>query len=579
MILDINEECRNCTVVFDGRPEKIQVALKHLRVIGQSTNGGNGADAGARSQKVVAKQIAEEMRLVDLPAVQALGSELQELRNALQSAQKKLTSYEARDEKQAQEILQLTRELSSVKEEELQADLAVARAEAASQEMMAQVALHRQELAEEQRLTAFLRQQLEDVPQQEAKILKELELLRSEYQALAAKDSSQAWKSEAAACETLRAEMAAEQARHELELVQTAEGGLPEIHSSEVQNALFQAASTGYLAETLQQHQLQLTEALRCQLPDGTTVLHVAVAGAAPLAMLALLEEQQESEQLAVLNCRAGRLQRTPLQLHISSAKACGASVAQLLQLRADPALKDLEGSTAFLDCAALGKCQLAQTLLQFSGDLLPYELDAWHRTALHRAAQQGHVETVELLMQVSVPVDALDDDGRSALDYARAQQQEEVVRLLDPKAETFGEQHGQAFHHFVPAEGPSAFDHFNVYGANARTEAFGVATEGPSAADHFNVSKAQTPPPSSPWGVEALREKEKDLGGRRARPAAEEPQEPQSDIDQSTVKPGDGQEGSLRKRLGQRPTWSQQVSPGRRADECDDEASWGSWF
>ncbi|CAL1141806.1 unnamed protein product [Cladocopium goreaui] len=416
VILDINEECRNCTVVFDGRPEKIQVALKHLRVIGQSTNGGNGADAGARSQKVVAKQIAEEMRLVDLPAVQALDSELQGLRNALQSAQKKLTSYEARDEKQAQEILQLTRELSSVKEEELQADLAVARAEAASQEMMAQVALHRQELAEEQRLTAFLRQQLEDVPQQEAKILKELELLRSEYQALAAKDSSQAWKSEAAACETLSAEMAAEQARHELELVQTAEGGLPEIHSSEVQNAVFQGAE------------------------------------------------------------------------------------------------------------------------------------------------------------------DALDDDGRSALDYARAQQQEEVMRLLDPKAETsFGEQHGQAFHHFVPAEGPSAFDHFNAYGANTRPEAFGVATEGPSAADHFNVSKAQTPPPpSSPWGVEALREKE-DLG-RRARPAAEEPQE-QSDIDNSTVKPGDGQEGSLRKRLGKGPTWSQQVSPGRRADECDDEASWGSWF
>jgi hypothetical protein len=31
-------------------------------------------------------------------------------------------------------------------------------------------------------------------------------------------------------------------------------------------------------------------------LPDGTTVLHVAVAGAAPLDMLALLEEQHESE-------------------------------------------------------------------------------------------------------------------------------------------------------------------------------------------------------------------------------------------------------------------------------------------
>ena len=41
-----------------------------------------------------------------------------------------------------------------------------------------------------------------------------------------------------------------------------------------------------------------------------------------------------------LLNCRAGPLQRTPLQLHISSAEACGASVAQLLQLRADPSLK-----------------------------------------------------------------------------------------------------------------------------------------------------------------------------------------------------------------------------------------------
>lgn len=335
--------------------------------------------------------------------------------------------------------------------------------------------------------------------------------------------------------------------------------------------------------------------------------------------------------------------------------------------------------------------------------------------------------------MQVSVPVDALDDDGRSALDYARAQQQEEVMRLLDPKAETNQapqtEQHGQvpipppvlgerefavpayqihtfapraeaayvgpprvseaqalgsslgsqvdvaglhapralspafsrtslgaAFGHFVPTEGPSAFDHFNVYGANAQPEAhyradspqsaFGVPTEGPSAADHFNVysGKAQTPPPPPPprgmgfrsasdtrlgdrlyggpnrmgseerlperpkslapsrrssgspmaerrigkvtaamrslSGVEALREKgEKDLGGRRARAAAEAPQ---NDLDlESTVKPGDGQEGdSLRKRLGKRPTWSsQQVSPGRRADECDDEPSWGSWF
>jgi hypothetical protein len=38
-----------------------------------------------------------------------------------------------------------------------------------------------------------------------------------------------------------------------------------------------------------------------------------------------------------------------------------------------------------------------------FSCFTRPKELDARHRTALHRAAQQGHVETVELLMQVEM--------------------------------------------------------------------------------------------------------------------------------------------------------------------------------
>lgn len=457
VILDINEECRNCTVVFDGRPEKIQVALKHLRVIGHSNQTNLAPDGGARSQKVLAKQIAEEMRLADLPAVQALDVELQELRNALQSAQKRLKSYEVKDEKQAEEILELTRELHKVKQEELQSDLATARSEAAAQEMLAQVALQRQELTEERRLVASLQRQVEhgDTPAEAATLHKELELLRSEYQTLAAKESTHAWKeydlelrSEAATCETLRAELAAEQAQHELVgQVAQGKGGLKKTITEDMQKMLFKAAAEGTLVELLQQKKLS-SEILSLQAPDGTTLLHMALetSPTAMVAQMALEREKQRFEHTlrvqldhhqhcAILNCRAGAQKQTPLQVLCSSPQATREAVVTLLEMQADPSIKDLTGSTAFLDCATHGRCELVRTLLQCSGDFLPHALDDLHRTALHRAALHGHLETVELLLQVSVPVDAIDDDGHTALDYARAHQQIDVMRVLDPKA------------------------------------------------------------------------------------------------------------------------------------------------
>eukprot|EP00913_Durusdinium_trenchii_P002803 g2594.t1 len=188
------------TVVFDGRQEKVQVALKHLRVVGHKN-----ADAGVppeKTSKVLAKQIAEEMRLTEHPAVQALDVEMQELRKALQNAQTRLKSLEAKDARQADEILQLTRELSTAKQETLQSDLAVARSEAMSQEMLAQLTEKRQELAEEPCKVSLLRKELEQLREEKARAAAQEEL------------NSDAWKAQV---ECLRAELQAEQAQRELQ--------------------------------------------------------------------------------------------------------------------------------------------------------------------------------------------------------------------------------------------------------------------------------------------------------------------------------------------------------------------------
>ncbi|KAI4518586.1 ankyrin, partial [Schizophyllum commune Loenen D] len=49
----------------------------------------------------------------------------------------------------------------------------------------------------------------------------------------------------------------------------------------------------------------------------------------------------------------------------------------------------------------------------------------------LHRAAGEGHVKTVRLLVAGSADLDARDVDGRTPLHHAVTNGQEEVVRLL----------------------------------------------------------------------------------------------------------------------------------------------------
>ncbi|CAK9005893.1 unnamed protein product [Durusdinium trenchii] len=453
VVLDINDECRNCTVVFDGRQEKVQVALKHLRVVGHKN-----ADAGVppeKTSKVLAKQIAEEMRLTEHPAVQALDVEMQELRKALQNAQTRLKSLEAKDARQADEILQLTRELSTAKQETLQSDLAVARSEAMSQEMLAQLTEKRQELAEEQIMAASLRKQLQDAPGNEVSLLrKELEQLREEKARAAAQEelNSDAWKAQV---ECLRAELQAEQAQRELqhELTTAGIGGKLLVKreiSSDVQKVLLKAAFSGTLEAALQEHHVDLSAALRCRESDGSTLLHLAANSEAALRplleMLEAVSRQQhfehalqmellQHELMSSLNC-PGPKRRTPLHLHCLSESATVKSLAQLLELQADPSLQDAAGATAFLECASRGRCEFMLLLLRASGGLGLTEEDHLGRTALHRSAVEGHTEAVRLLVQASAETDALDHQGQTACDLARERQQAAVLMLLEPQAD-----------------------------------------------------------------------------------------------------------------------------------------------
>ncbi|CAJ1392377.1 unnamed protein product [Effrenium voratum] len=239
VILEINDECRNCVVVFDGRKEKVQVALKHLRVVANGRNPDSGASE--RSPKVLAKEIANEMRLADLSTVQVLEAEVQELRCELAKSQRRCEVLSAKAERCFESE-------ACAKQEELQADLVAARAEATAQELQtavaslkadfrqqqaealasardlrSELARQQQELAEERLAAASLRQELHRVSHEPG----------NEFSAKVFEVKGAQW-----------AEQIAEQAQRELAFVR-GEGRRPERGGMEAQLGEFESARAG----------------------------------------------------------------------------------------------------------------------------------------------------------------------------------------------------------------------------------------------------------------------------------------------------------------------------------------------
>mmetsp|Transcript_16923 Transcript_16923/g.54748 ORF Transcript_16923/g.54748 Transcript_16923/m.54748 type:complete len:826 (-) Transcript_16923:126-2603(-) len=104
-----------------------------------------------------------------------------------------------------------------------------------------------------------------------------------------------------------------------------------------------------------------------------------------------------------------------------SSAETSRALAVMLLEASADPIQRDKTGMTPFLECVKAGNCEMMMLLLKGTRGYVLRDLDDHQRSALHWAAKEGQVETVELLLKAGGDADALDADAHTAADVARA--------------------------------------------------------------------------------------------------------------------------------------------------------------
>ena len=73
---------------------------------------------------------------------------------------------------------------------------------------------------------------------------------------------------------------------------------------------------------------------------------------------------------------------------------------------------------------------EAAATLLEQGADIGLGNNEGW--TALFEAANKGHVETVRLLLKQGALPTATDSSGLSPADYARSNDYQQIVELLE---------------------------------------------------------------------------------------------------------------------------------------------------
>ena len=91
---------------------------------------------------------------------------------------------------------------------------------------------------------------------------------------------------------------------------------------------------------------------------------------------------------------------------------------------------RDLDGATALLWAAERGMTESVAVLLEQGADIELSNDEGW--TALFESANRGHVETVRLLLKQGALPTAEDSSGASPADYARSNDYQEVVDLLE---------------------------------------------------------------------------------------------------------------------------------------------------
>jgi len=96
----------------------------------------------------------------------------------------------------------------------------------------------------------------------------------------------------------------------------------------------------------------------------------------------------------------------------------------------------DSEGRTALHFACGYGEVKCAEALLDAKADVNATDKNA--NTALHYAAGYGKVEIVSLLVSSGASVVLKNGDGKTPIDVARLNEQEEVLRVLETDAGVF---------------------------------------------------------------------------------------------------------------------------------------------
>eukprot|EP00931_Biecheleriopsis_adriatica_P120482 TRINITY_DN95609_c0_g1_i1.p1 TRINITY_DN95609_c0_g1~~TRINITY_DN95609_c0_g1_i1.p1 ORF type:complete len:228 (+),score=74.05 TRINITY_DN95609_c0_g1_i1:62-685(+) len=174
-------------------------------------------------------------------------------------------------------------------------------------------------------------------------------------------------------------------------------------------------------------------------MPPPTPFQKLLMAGNNEEAILESLKEDLRGRDPLEDAATAGAHQRdkdwwTPL--HWAAYYGYSKLTEKLIELRVDINAPDLCGATPLMIAAFNGKLNIVEALLQ-QRHLKVTEGNNYNSTALHYAAQRGHDQIIEVLVQKKSEVDALDKASDTPLSWAaRSGYKEAVVKLLELRAD-----------------------------------------------------------------------------------------------------------------------------------------------